>query len=220
MEKLTILLPIYNGIEYIDEAINSIKQQSFTDWKLLIGVNGHQLNSDVFKKCDQYKSEKIEVFDFDFKGKPKTLNTLLKTVKSDAIALIDADDTWEPLKLETQYKYLEFFDVIGTFARYFGEKSGCPNIPFGHIHRRAFFEMNPIINSSALLKTKHARWDETLNMLEDYDLWLRLCSEKKSFLNIPNILTNHRIHKESFFNTKSENDQNFYINQLRQKWNI
>jgi len=38
---ITILLPIYNGIEFIDECVSSIHYQSFKNWELIIGINGH-----------------------------------------------------------------------------------------------------------------------------------------------------------------------------------
>ena len=38
---ISILLPIYNGIEFIEESIYSILQQEYTDWELLIGINGY-----------------------------------------------------------------------------------------------------------------------------------------------------------------------------------
>jgi glycosyltransferase involved in cell wall biosynthesis len=220
MEKITILLPVYNGIEFIDNAILSIKQQNFTDWKLLIGVNGHQPNSDVFNVASKYKASNIDVIDFDFKGKPKTLNTLIKMVKTEGVALIDVDDIWHPDKLSSQIDYLKYYDVIGTCAQYFGERQGQPDIPFGQIHPSIFFALNPIINSSVVLKTSLCHWDESLTMLEDYDLWLRLNSEKRTFLNIPTVLTKHRIHKESFFNTQSQLEQEECINNLRKKWRI
>ena len=41
---ISILMPVYNGIEYIDESVKSVISQTFKDWELLIGVNGHSID--------------------------------------------------------------------------------------------------------------------------------------------------------------------------------
>ena len=69
---ISILIPIYNGIDFIDESVMSVINQTYTDWELLIGVNGHPENSNVFLTAKKYedKSHKIRVFDFfHIKGK-------------------------------------------------------------------------------------------------------------------------------------------------------
>ena len=46
---ISILMPIYNGIEFINESVSSIILQTFGEWELIIGINGHPENSEVFK---------------------------------------------------------------------------------------------------------------------------------------------------------------------------
>ena len=60
---ISILMPIYNGIEFIDESVSSIMQQTYTEWVLIIGVNGHPPNSEVFQKAVKYANEKIHVYE-------------------------------------------------------------------------------------------------------------------------------------------------------------
>ena len=55
-----ILIPIYNGIEFIDTAVTSIINQTYKDWKVLIGVNGHEANSSVYNTATKYSSEKYK----------------------------------------------------------------------------------------------------------------------------------------------------------------
>jgi glycosyltransferase involved in cell wall biosynthesis len=80
---ISILIPIYNGIEFLFESLESVIQQTYTDWELLIAVNGHPKNSSVFQqaryatKC--YPQHRIVVLDFhDIKGKSTTLNRMLR----------------------------------------------------------------------------------------------------------------------------------------------
>jgi len=44
---ISILMPIYNGIEFIEESVSSILNQTYDQWELIIGVNGHPENSPV-----------------------------------------------------------------------------------------------------------------------------------------------------------------------------
>jgi glycosyltransferase involved in cell wall biosynthesis len=204
---ISILIPIYNGIEFIDESVNSVLNQTYTEWELIIAINGHPENSKVYQVANKYveKSDKIRVFDFwVIKGKSNTLNECLKYCNGDYIALLDVDDIWYKNKLKIQSKKLRKYDVIGTKCIYFGDLNNIiPFIPFGDISKFNFLEVNPVINSSAIIKKELCWWDE--NGIEDYDLWLKLWKQKKKFYNFKNILVKHRIHKESAFNSKGHN---------------
>lgn len=199
---ISILIPIYNGIEFIEESVNSVLQQTMTDWELLIGINGYPPNSEVYQKAKNYEQEnKIMVFDFHFiQGKAKTLNELVKYCKYDYVALLDVDDVWFPKKLETQIPYLEHYDVVGSQCFYFGDKQNQSTLPFGDISTFNFKKKNPIINSSAIIKKEFAFWNPII--LEDYDLWIRLRKQGIYFYNCEEILVKHRIHKKSAFNSK------------------
>ena len=208
---ISILVPIYNGINFIDDSISSIVNQTYKEWELLIGINGHQENSDIYNIAINYINKykdtdiysKIKVFDFyNIKGKSNTLNEMIKYCKYDYIALLDVDDIWRPIKLETQVQYIKDYDVVGSRCIYFGEsKNGIiPDIPVRDISTFNFFTFNPIINSSIIIKKEFAKWNE--NGIEDYDLWLTLRKMQKKFYNCPEILVKHRIHNDSAFNSK------------------
>jgi teichuronic acid biosynthesis glycosyltransferase TuaG len=217
---ISILLPIYNGIEFIEESVSSIINQNFTEWELLIGVNGHHPNSEIYKIAKNYETKceygKIRVFDFfHLNGKSNTLNTLINYCKYDWVALMDVDDIWENNKLQCQINFINEYDVIGTRAIYFGDflNGIIPDIPFGDITNHNFHEGNPIINSSCLIKKYLSYWDT--DGLEDYELWLKLyCSDKK-FYNCEEIAVKHRLHHNSSFNTKNFDEK---INEIRIKY--
>lgn len=200
---ITVLMPIYNGIEFIDESVGSILDQTFQEWELLIGINGHPANSPVLKLAQKYEmmDPRIRVFDFpELQGKATTLNALIPLSKYPYIALLDVDDLWHPQKLQVQHTFLEEFDVVGSQCIYFGDRQGSPAIPIGDITGHDFRRGNPVINSSAVLKKELASWIE--NGIEDYELWLRLWSQGKRFMNVNAILVKHRIHSASAFNSK------------------
>lgn len=199
-------MPIYNGIEFIEESVNSIKNQTYTNWELIIGVNGHPSNSNVFETAKTFENEKIKVYDLiNIKGKSNSLNNMLDYSSYEWISLLDVDDIWLPNKLEKQSIYMNNYDVIGTMCKYFGESSGVPSIPCGNISNFDFFRVNPIINSSCLLKKHYCYWNTQYDGVEDYDLWLRLRKQNLLFYNIDEICVLHRIHKNSSFNSKGNN---------------
>jgi teichuronic acid biosynthesis glycosyltransferase TuaG len=203
---ISILMPIYNGIEFIDESVSSILSQTYTEWELLIGINGHPEKSEVYQIAKKYetKDPRIKVYDFPhLKGKSPTLNHMVSlcNINSKYISLLDVDDAWGKHKLEVQSKYFGVYDVIGTKCIYFGDKNGVvPDLPLGHINQFNFYKFNPIINSSAVIRKELCNWQH--EWLEDYDLWLTLWKKGKKFYNCDKILVKHRIHNNSAFNAK------------------
>ena len=205
---ISILIPIHNGIEYIDESVNSVLEQTYQDWELLIGVNGHQPNSIEYRIAKEYEAcdTRIHVLDMhDIKGKSNALNIMLKQCKYDWIAILDVDDIWFPTKLEKQIPLLESYDVVGTQCVYFENMEGInPKIPFGDISYFDFKTVNPVINSSVVLRKELANWNYDFDGVEDYDLWLRLRYKNKRFYNIEDVLVKHRIHQTSAFNSQNQ----------------
>lgn len=198
---VSILMPIFNGIEFIEESINSVKSQTFTNWELIIGINGHEKESKVFQIANKYSSDKIRILDlYQFSTKSSTLNEMINYCNSNWVSLLDVDDIWLNTKLQEQINYIYDYDVIGTNCRYFGDRNDIPFLPLGDLIDFNFSLLNPIINSSCLVKKELCFWNE--NFTEDYDLWLRLKSQQKKFYNVSKILVLHRIHKTSFFNSK------------------
>lgn len=206
---ISILMPIYNGIEFINDSITSIMLQTYDKWELIVGINGHLENSEIYKIAKDYENidVRIKVYDFyTIKGKANTLNEMIKYCKYDRIALLDVDDIWHYKKLEIQIKYLDNYDVIGSNCVWFGDIEGIiPKIPQNDFSEFNFAEVNPIINSSSIITKSLCYWNE--NGIEDYDLWLKLRKQNKKFYNCPEILVKHRIHKTSAFNSKRNNNQ-------------
>jgi hypothetical protein len=122
------------------------------------------------------------------------------------VALLDVDDIWHDEKLNVQSQLLNHYDVIGSNCVWFGDREGTvPTIPVGDISQYDFSLVNPIINSSSIIRKELCYWNE--NGIEDYDLWLRLRKQNKKFFNCKAILVKHRIHTSSAFNAKGNNNK-------------
>lgn len=221
---VSVLTPLYNGIEYFEEALLSVLHQTSEDWEMIVGINGHpkgsqteMLANDIVSKHNANNNFKIRVIYYDTFGKSATLNGMVADAKHKFVALLDADDVWLPEKLEKQAQYLERYDVVGTCCTYFGSRTDRPTVPTGDISRHDIFRFNPIINCSAIIKKELARWDENERRgIEDYDLWFKLFQERRSFYNLPEVLCRHRIHNASAFNNNNHN----HVNELQQKWRL
>lgn len=218
---ISILMPVYNGVEFLPDSISSVLDQTITDWELLIGVNGMPPNSYVHQICVNHAEidRRIRVYDFpDCKSKSETLNELVKLVNNEIVCLLDVDDMWHTQKLEEQISYISNYDVVGTMAQYFGARQDIPPIPLKEILPQVFSYVNPIINSSSMFKlSKDIVWNRDFEGVEDYELWSRLNFARKRFYNVPKVLVGHRIHQESFFNTKDHSEK---ISEIRKRWAV
>jgi teichuronic acid biosynthesis glycosyltransferase TuaG len=212
---VTIFIPLYNGVEFLETSLLSVISQTYDNWEVIIGVNGHGIGSETEKKVMEIVNtknrfiHKIRVVVYNTKGRSETLNSMVLDATYDYIAILNVFDIWLPEKLEQQVQYLKNYDVVGTQCEYFGKIEGYPNVPSGDLSHINFLISNPIINSSVVLKKKDAYW--TQDVLDDYDIWLRLNHENKKIYNINKILYRHYIHEENEINPE-------YINELKTKW--
>ena len=206
---ISILIPIYNGIEFICESVSSVLRQTYGEWELIIGINGHPKDSSVYKIAKEYEkmTNKIRVLDlYEIKGKSNALNEMIKYCSYDYVSILDVDDIWHEQKLEIQSQMLNKFDVIGSNCVWFGDRPGIvPHIPVGDISNYDFSIVNPMINSSSVIRKELCNWNE--NGIEDYDLWLKLRNQNKKFFNFKEILVKHRIHNASAFNSKGNDNK-------------
>jgi glycosyltransferase involved in cell wall biosynthesis len=218
--SVSIIMPLFNGFEFLKRSIESIKSQTYPFWELIIGINGHDENSyEYIETLLKYQHitdngyGSVYVIRYDQKGKVETSNKMINECKFDTICILNVDDYWSSDKLEKQIEVwkLNKYDVVGTFCRYFGDKDISPPVPAGELNNNLLFNGNVIINSSAMLKKCDAKWTDRFTGLDDYDMWFRLAYEDKKFYNIPEILT--YIHKQSAFNSN-----NNYVKSLKDYW--
>ncbi len=222
--SISILMPTHTD-SFLDEAVDSVLQQTFKNWKLLIGVNNYSHNPSLPEKIKNTlpPDNRIHLHLLkDCTSKSQALNQLIDLCQTEWASLLDSDDLWLPSKLEKQAPLTETYDVIGTQCFYFGtglttDMPNQPHLPLGDINPSSFFDNNPIINSSAVFRASDGKWDPSVEGVEDYDMWLRLNKEKKTFYNIGEALCLHRLHQQSSFNTR---DFSRTINSIKKKWKI
>lgn len=108
MSTITILLPTYNGEKYLEEQINSILNQSYSDFSLVISDDGSSDNTRKILKTFESKDKRIQVFYHQKnKGFLKNFEFLCKKVTTPYCMFSDQDDVWKPTKIEKMLNYIK-----------------------------------------------------------------------------------------------------------------
>lgn len=209
---VSILTPLYNGVEFLEECVKSVKAQTHENWELIIGVNGVSIESPTYTIAKTFADTRIRVIHYPTKGKPETMNAMVKDAIFDVICVLDVDDLFMPTKLEDQLPHLHSgYDVIGSRTERFGDDTKLISYD-GEITLTDLLIENKISNCACMLRKENAHWND--EVLDDYELWLRLASLRKKFYNVPKTLCRHRVHSASFFN----NSNNTSVEELKRRY--
>jgi glycosyltransferase involved in cell wall biosynthesis len=103
MKKISVIIPNYNYARFLDQAIQSVLKQTYGNLELIVVNNGSTDNS--LKVVEKYGSQ-ILLIDQANLGQSGARNTGLSVAKGDLVAFLDADDFWEPNKLEIQIQLI------------------------------------------------------------------------------------------------------------------
>ena len=195
-------MPVYNEEKYLEEAIESILTQTFTDFELII-VNDGSTDSSL-ETIKRYNDRRIKLINNSKNlGIAKSLNIALKEAKGKYIARQDADDVSLPNRLEEQLKYLEAnleVGVVGTNVyniREDGTVVGSSSLDLEPTFEK-LLKGNRIVHGSVMVRKhvleEHNYYNEDFLCSQDYELWLRI-SKEYVIKNIKNPLYKLRSHK-------------------------
>jgi len=120
MPLISIVIPLYNKERFIKETLDSVFNQSFTDYEIII-VNDGSTDSSVFI-VNAIEDQRITVLSNQNKGVSHARNFGISKANSDLIALLDGDDLWEPNHLENLYNLYEKFPDCGLYATAYNKK--------------------------------------------------------------------------------------------------
>lgn len=202
--KISVIMSVYNGEEYLREAMDSILNQTFTDFEFIIVNDGSTDNS--LKIIETYNDERIGIINNEKNiGLTKSLNKALKQAKGEYIARQDADDISLPNRFEKQMKYFEEnpeVALLGTSA-YIIDETGeiiqkCVVLAKPSI--KSLLKKNRFSHGSVMVKKeivdKVGGYNDLLRYSQDYELWLRIakCYEVR---NLTQMLYKLRSHNEN-----------------------
>lgn len=203
--KVTVLMPVYNGEKHLSEAIDSILQQTFTDFDFLIIDDGS--NDQSVSIIERYKDKRILLLRNNRnRGLVETLNKGLDIAKGQYIARMDCDDISYPERLQKQVDFMDKhpdIGVCGTWAELFGEKHGeVWKYPINHDEIKCSLIFNSVlVHPSVIIRKSIFRgynlyYDPTYIYAEDFELWQR-CTQRFLVANIPEVLLKYRITSSS-----------------------
>jgi len=117
---VTVIIPCFNGEKYVASAIESVLQQTFTKWQLLVVDDGSTDSSAaVIGKIAEKEPSRIEMITTRNFGACHAKNVALRSAATKYVAFLDADDIWLPNKLGLQVSYMEQNgDVVGLTTSY------------------------------------------------------------------------------------------------------
>lgn len=203
---LSIIMPAYNAEAYVGEAIESVLQQSFTDFEFIIVNDGSKDNTlEVIK---QYNDPRIKLIDQPNKGLIDTLNDCILMANADIIARMDADDVNLPGRLQVEFDFLQQhpdYVMVGCEADIIDRDGNylTPLVPIGHTHEEIVERIDrkcPFIHPCVMFRKDAViaagLYPKNALTFEDHLLWKKLLSQGK-VCNLRQSLMKVRFNPES-----------------------
>ena len=230
---ISVLMTTYNCAPYISQAIKSILNQTYNKFELLIIDDGSADNTE--QQVKKFTDPRVRYSKLEHQGRSSALNLGLEKAKHEIISIMDADDIAHPQKLEkqiSQFSGKENEICFSDAAYFYNDKIKYVNqnrfkgnemketlALHGHFTNSTFmFYKNFII--------KNGVYNKSINIGEDYDLWLRI-KDESSFIFVNEILQFVRIRNDSLMNSDKKksissiyNIQKPYYNDLKFFFNI
>jgi glycosyltransferase involved in cell wall biosynthesis len=201
---LTVLLPVYNGEQYLHATLESVLSQSYSDFEFLILDDGSTDGTAAILESYRQRDPRVRVAHHENRGVGYTLNRGIAQARGRLIAQIGADDLALPGRFERQVEFLERHPdhvLVGGHLRIIdarGRPLGVRKYPARDAQLRARMLLyNPIGAPSVMYRRADALaaggFTPRFRTCEDYDFVLRIAQRGK-IANLPEPLTAYRLH--------------------------
>lgn len=207
-KMVSLIMPVYNAGKYIEEAINSILNQTYTNFELILIDDVSTDNT--WSKVSKYNDSRIKTIHNDKnRGIAYSRNRGIEVARGEYIALMDDDDISTPDRFEKQVNYLDEhleYDFIGGRYQTIDEKGNVisenrvayynPNFI-----KAMFLFQNVYCNGEMMFRKSvidkyHIRYEDGQYGMEDYRFWIE-CSKVGKFTTLDKVFLQHRIHDQS-----------------------
>lgn len=202
---ISVVMSVYNGARFLPQAIESILQQSWSDFEFVIVNDGS--TDETWSILESYCSQdsRIRLTDQENRGLTASLNRGCSLSQGKFIARMDADDVAMPRRLEWQMDFMATHPDVGVLGGAFelidgaGKNLGVSWLPLEDREIRrmlldstAFLHPSVLMSHSALARVGGYR---EVKYAEDYDLWLRLAEQTK-LANLQEVIHQYRVHPD------------------------
>lgn len=217
MPKVTVVIPAYNAMTYLPETLDSVLKQTCTDFEVLIINDGSKDN--IIQWVSEITDPRVRLISQENQGLPGARNTGIAHAQGKYIAFLDADDLWEPSKLEKQLECFQQHPEAGVVYTWtllvdeYGKPTGriFASQAEGNVWRQ-LLETDVISNGSCATVRKECFdtvgvFDRSLTSAEDLDMWLRIAVQYQ-FAVVKEPLTFYRQYATSM----SKNRQRMFQN--------
>ncbi|MEM1168433.1 MAG: glycosyltransferase [Cyanobacteria bacterium P01_H01_bin.35] len=206
MTLISVIIPVFNGQNTIQKTIESVLNQTWKDYELIIINDGSTDSTE--EVISNISDPRIKIFNYPNAGPSASRNRGTAIASGKYISFIDSDDLWTPDKLEKQLQKLEensqakiaysWTDYIDEFDNFL--YPGCHITANGNVYEKLlltnFIEngSNPLIYRQALIEI--GGFDESLFAAEDLDVWFKLAI-KYEFVAVPSPQILYRVSTNS-----------------------
>lgn len=210
---ISVLMPAFNVEKYIAAAIESILNQTFANFELIILDDGS--SDGTAKIIDSYSDIRIKkVFLSKNQGLVSARNSLVSMAQGKYVAFLDSDDIASSQRLEEQLQYLQSnnLDLCGTDHWVLHQKTGKikrSKQRHSDADIRAMISVcSPLCNPSVMGRAEVFKKTPYLpgnDGAEDYAMWVNLALEGYKFGNVPNNLITYRVHANQISQVQNSN---------------
>tara|TARA_X000001036_G_scaffold108703_1_gene101832 strand:- start:177 stop:965 length:789 start_codon:yes stop_codon:yes gene_type:complete len=226
--KVDVIIPNYNKGRYLDEAIKSVINQTYKNWRLyIVDDNSDDSSKKILK---QYlRNKKINIFFLKKnRGPGYCRNYGISKSKSKLIAFLDSDDLWLKDKLNLQIQFMHKFKSLFTYTDYIsfyqrnlskkiiGKTNIVKNLNFKNFIKNSSINTSTMIISRKLIKNIKFK---DLIKLEDYIFKCEILKKNKnlSALKCPKVTAYYRLLKQARSSSKIKNV--YYLWEINKKFN-
>lgn len=221
-DKISIIVPVYNAEKYILETIGCIRNQTYTNWELLLIDDGSTDGSRqvVEELLEKEPDGRIRLLVKENTGAAQTRNTGLKEATGRYIAYLDADDLWQKEKLEKQLAFMRKREAAFSFTGYeFADENGegtgkVVKVPDSLSYKQAL-KNTTIFTSTVMFDTEKIGKEELAMPIiksEDTALWFKVLRQGYTAYGLNENLVSYRRVGGSLSANKLE--------ALRRIWNL
>jgi glycosyltransferase involved in cell wall biosynthesis len=215
---ISIVMPTYNQAEFLSYSIESVVNQTFTNWELLIVDNFS--TDETSKVLDTYTDPRIRKFQINNGGViARSRNHAIKASEGEWIAFLDSDDFWFPEKLQSITKLLHSdFELIYHHMKVINSKNEIINhelIKSRRLKKPIFKDLiingNTVATSSVVVRKNRLMEISCMNEaseligVEDFNTWLRISRNTEAFKLVSAELGAYRRHEKNNSFLKSLN---------------